>query len=225
MKDKPTPPSSLEVKKTRSRTRAFMPDPDTPTGHICDMPGCLKQAGYKAPRSPNTLREYYWFCLEHIREYNAKWDFYKGMTPRQIEDHLKSDTSWGRPSWKLGHLGAKNVFDDENILDPLDILGAAQRTRAAQQRKRHNRHHGAPPSLHRPLDQLDLKWPLSLDELKNRYKSLARQHHPDANNGSRESEEKLKEINIAYSTLKAHLIRNGEPTSSQKPAETGTSGR
>ena len=48
----------------------------------------------------------------------------------------------------------------------------------------------------------DLTPPFDLDSLKRRYKSLVKRHHPDANGGSRESEELLKHINHAYNYLK-----------------------
>jgi curved DNA-binding protein CbpA len=44
---------------------------------------------------------------------------------------------------------------------------------------------------------------LTKADVKSRYKELVKIHHPDANGGAREAEEKLKEINAAYSTLRA----------------------
>lgn len=38
-------------------------------------------------------------------------------------------------------------------------------------------------------------------EIKKAYRQAARQHHPDANQGSTESEEKFKEISVAYEVL------------------------
>ena len=83
-----------------------MPDPDAP-GCNCDMPGCGAPGEYRAPKSRSHLTEYWWFCLEHVRAYNAAWDFYKGMSPGEIEAQLRADTAWQRPSWPLGHLGGR----------------------------------------------------------------------------------------------------------------------
>ena len=41
----------------------------------------------------------------------------------------------------------------------------------------------------------------SQDEIKKAYRNLAFKYHPDRNQGSQEAEEKLKEINAAYSVL------------------------
>ena len=189
--------------RRNTRHRAFDPDPDAP-GRLCDMPDCEEQAGYRAPRSRDNLQDYWWFCLAHVRDYNARWDFYKGMSAGQIEAHLRADTSWNRPSWRLGHLGggqAAQAFDEERILDPLGLLSGATRARKGRQKPADAR----PEALRQPLDALGLSWPLSMDELKSRYKILARRHHPDANGGDPASEERFKAINMAYSALRAHL--------------------
>ena len=87
------------------------------------MPGCGAPGEYRAPKSRCQLNEYWWFCLDHVRAYNAAWDFYKGMTPGEIEAQLRADTSWQRPSWPLGHLGAR--LDEAMAGDPLHVLDAA----------------------------------------------------------------------------------------------------
>ena len=43
----------------------------------------------------------------------------------------------------------------------------------------------------------------SEEEIKKAYKQLARKYHPDLNNGSKEAEAKMKEINEAYDAITA----------------------
>ena len=65
----------------------------------CDSQNCNQKGEYRAPISRVNLNEYYFFCLEHVKEYNKSWDFYKGLSVNQIENSMRADTIWNRPSW------------------------------------------------------------------------------------------------------------------------------
>ena len=187
----------------RSRSRAFAPDPDAP-GRTCDMPGCCGMGDYRAPKSRTTLNEYWWFCLEHVRAYNASWDFYKGMSPGEIETQLRADTSWQRPTWPLGHIGG-SAWEQDTLRDPLHVLAAGRVNRAHAQAAAGHRPDALPAELREPLATLGLDWPTTLDVVKSRYKELAKKHHPDANGGDRAAEERLKIINLAYAAVRTRL--------------------
>lgn len=194
------------------------PQPE-PTGPFrpCDAPGCAAAGEFRAPKSRASLNEYVWFCLPHVREYNAAWDYYKGMGPNEIEAHLRADTSWQRPTWPLGRLGGKNRFDAELLRDPLGLLYAtplhARRTRPAEARP------SAPPELRAALDVMGLEWPVDQPALRARYKELAKQLHPDVNGGDRGAEDRLKDVNRAYSLLRQRLgtARVAEPAEAAAP--------
>ena len=189
------------------RTRAYAPDPDAPD-RPCDMPGCGIPGGYRAPRSRLTLNEYWWFCLDHVRAYNGKWDFYKGMSPAQIEQQLRADTSWQRPTWPLGHLGA-SALPEAALRDPMSILAALHERPPNGATGPGRAEPPPPPELREPLATLGLGWPVTMVALKARYHALAKRHHPDANNGDQAAEERLKSINLAYAALRGKLA--GEP--------------
>ena len=180
------------------RPRAFAPDPEAP-GRPCDFPGCACPGEYRAPKSRTALNEYWWYCLDHVRAYNSTWDFYKGMTPGQIEAQTRADTQWQRPTWPLGRLGAK-VLDEDALREPLEAMAARRPPRASDRPGP-----AAPSELREPLHTLGLEWPVSLEAVKSRYKQLAKRHHPDANGGDRAAEERLKIINLAYAAVRHHL--------------------
>jgi molecular chaperone DnaJ len=52
-----------------------------------------------------------------------------------------------------------------------------------------------------PYEVLGVSQSASADEIKKAYRKLARQHHPDANNGDAQSEERFKEVQEAYDLL------------------------
>nr|WP_201728737.1 J domain-containing protein [Acidocella sp. C78] len=189
----------MPMTRTTRRVRAFAPDPDAP-GRACDMPDCDKPGEYRAPRSRENLRDWHWFCLEHVRAYNAGWDYYKGMSPGEIEAHLRADTAWQRPTWPLGRAGAVG----EAVEAELAAFSGIGRPRRPEPER-------APPELREALDVLGLAWPVTREAVRARYKELAKRHHPDANGGDRSAEERLKTINLAYATLRSRLPAEGQP--------------
>ena len=178
------------------KPRAFAPDPDAP-GQVCDAPDCDLPGEYRAPKTRDGQRKFHWFCLEHVREFNASWDYYKGMSPDQIEAQLRADTSWQRPSWPLGQLG-QTARLDTLLEDRLHAFAFGGRQTPPP-------NPGVPPDLREPLAVLGLIWPVTLEGVKSKYKELAKRHHPDANGGDKASEETLKTINLAYATLRGKL--------------------
>ncbi len=181
-----------------TRARAYAPDPDAP-GQLCEMPNCQALGEYRAPKAKTDLRHYFWFCLAHVRAYNASWDYYKGMTPGEIEAALRHDTAWGRPTWPLGRIGSA-AWEAEVLRDPLHILASA-----GIRKSREPAEAAVPTELREPLAALGLDWPTTMDRLKSRYKELAKRHHPDANHGDKGAEERIKTINLAYAKLRQRL--------------------
>ena len=168
----------------------------------CDHPGCTLEGEHRAPQSRERLDSYYWFCLDHVRAYNAGWDYYAGMSTQQIEQEVRRDTTWQRPTWKLGVNGGTNhagykLRDAFGVLDEDAEPGA---TAAAHPRR--------PFQEVQAMTILGVSDPFTLTELKTRYKELVKQYHPDANGGDRLSEEKFKTINAAYTTLLASFDSN-----------------
>lgn len=154
----------------------------------CMADGCAAAGEYRAPKSRDRLNEYYWFCLDHVRVYNATWDYCKGLDPDAIERELRMDATWRRPSWPLG-LGVE-------IHDPLGLLGGE-----GHQERRQQRPVATTPEA-KALAVLDLPVGSSFEEVRARYKALVKQLHPDANGGDRAAEDRLKVVNQAYGTLK-----------------------
>tara|TARA_B100000686_G_scaffold218749_1_gene225821 strand:- start:55 stop:429 length:375 start_codon:yes stop_codon:yes gene_type:complete len=118
-----------------------------------------------------------------VRVYNQSWDYFAGLDPKEIENVLKRDTVWDRPTWPLGIGPGFAGFGD-----PFDLFGEGQEARP-----------------HTPRDAalavLGLDESASVEAIKTRYKSLAKKHHPDANNGSKNAERKFIALKEAYNLL------------------------
>lgn len=190
--------------RPRRKSVLTLDDAPAPQARVCEHPGCRLAGEHRAPKARDALAEYRWFCLDHVREYNAKWDYYRGMKPDEIEAHMRADSTWRRPSWPLGARGKPLPKDPlEAIRDRFGLFeDAGLGVRARQARARSEARDKLTPAERQALEVLDLQWPLTLQSVKSRYKELVKRHHPDANGGDRDAEERLKSINVAYTTLR-----------------------
>jgi hypothetical protein len=175
-----------------------------PPARLCDHPGCEGAGDYRAPRSRLELNAYFWFCLDHVRAYNAAWNYYAGMSEREIESEIRRDTVWQRPSWKLGQRHGPAY--EARMRDYFGVYGANGGVNGQQRRARSpggDASTRAASAREQALAVFDMEPPFTQSTLKARYKVLVKMHHPDAHGGDKEAEEKLKIINQAYTTLKA----------------------
>lgn len=181
--------------------------PETVT-RPCDFPGCDRSGTHKAPKSRENLGQYYYFCLDHVRDYNKAWNYCAGMSVHEIEAMIRNDTCWQRPTWPLGGWRAAEKAVEDQVFKAFftDGSGGSESGKTAGARRGDG--HGRPLSAEdQALQVLQLNGPVDFAAVKARYKTLVKQLHPDATGGSREAEEKLKTINLAYGTLKAAYAR------------------
>lgn len=168
---------------------------------ICEMPGCAEGAEHKAPKHRG-LNEYYHFCLNHVSEYNRAWNFFEGMSDKEVQDHMFSSLYGDRPTWKYGVDGDaeealyRRAWQTYNYTDEPPPKEREKQKTSQQQTFERN----APE--YEALALMGLEPPLTLEGIKKRYKELAKKHHPDLNKGCKKSEELLKRINMAYTILK-----------------------
>jgi hypothetical protein len=167
------------------------------SSQACACTGCGRAGEYRAPKSRTALNDFHWFCLEHVRAYNASWDYYKGMSPLEIEAELRADASWQRPTWPLGSAGHAARLEEAAQAE-LHAFAFGARPKPAPREE-------LPTELREALRTLGLIWPVTLADVKAKYKDLAKRHHPDANHGDKRSEETLKTINLAYAALRGKL--------------------
>ncbi|GGE51753.1 molecular chaperone DnaJ [Agaricicola taiwanensis] len=172
----------------------------------CQHPGCKEPAEHRAPQGRDREGQYFWFCLDHVREYNKTYNYFSGMTDAAVAAYQKESIIGHRPTWTMGHNGAKAKDPDArprarssehwDIKDPFNLF--------AQQRQ------AAPEPARRPvknaerkaLEVMNLDDQASAETIKARYKELVKRLHPDANGGDRGSEDKLRAVIQAYNYLK-----------------------
>jgi hypothetical protein len=178
----------------------------------CDWPNCAQAATHRAPKGRNREREYWRFCLDHVREYNQSYNFFAGMSDDAVARYQKDALTGHLPTWKIGMVGGAGRskaktgrFYAEGFGpdDPFDVLRefGGPRTGAANARAESERR-GLRNAERKALHALGLEEGAERSSIKARFKELVKRHHPDANGGDRTSEDKLREIIEAYNYLK-----------------------
>ena len=176
----------------------------------CDHPHCSENGRFPAPKSRESRDGRWLFCLEHVRQYNAGWDFFRGMTDDDIQKYQREDVLGHRPTWKLGTKPQDEdpkvwVKDDLGILADVGVrMGEAQK----DSRRKSSAELRLPPKDREALQALGfdlatLTLPMEKGVLKKQYKTMVKRYHPDANGGDREAEERLKSITQAYAYLQS----------------------
>ncbi|MEM8979280.1 MAG: DnaJ domain-containing protein [Pseudomonadota bacterium] len=186
-------------KKKNARGRRGMSGASETSKRICDKPGCQKPGLYRAPKSPDVLDDYYWFCKDHIREYNLKWNFFDGSTDEELADQIDKDRVWERETKPFARSDEQRAWARLGVDDPHQVLGA-NATRNPGRSVTGTRK--LPPTERRAIDILEAKDHWTKAEIRKSYKSLIKILHPDLNGGDRSDEEKLQEVVWAWDQIK-----------------------
>jgi len=168
--------------------------------NICDWENCKESGNFKAPIEKDNSKNYRWLCEEHIKLFNKSWNYFDGMDQNEIENFLKSDLTWHRPTQKFG--SSDNFF---NILwtnalnDKFNFFKEEKNINNLNGRKFDTKDRDAFRIMGL---ELNASWPI----VKKQFKTLVKKFHPDRNAGNKKFEDKLKRITLAYSHLKLMMI-------------------
>ena len=175
-------------------------------GRSCAAPECREPGEFRAPgeRPPgfDGPGQWRWFCLEHVREFNAGYDWFEGMSADEILAAQSPIAGW-RPETRAfrADAGVDGVPRWADFDDPLDAIGARAadiRARAAGQRQMAR----FSPQEREALEAMGLGPDADLHGLRKRYSTLVRRYHPDRNGGDRSHEGRLQRVVEAYQLLR-----------------------
>jgi hypothetical protein len=182
------------------------PDKDRrvkPGGPACQWSGCKEKATHRAPKGRDNEKDYWRFCLEHVRQYNQSYNFFKGMNDAAVMAYQKDAITGHRPTWRMG-TGKTKVKPDLGGLgqhnDPFGLFGEGMR---AEQQARAEAAPAIRNAERKALDRLGLDVGATPHQVKMRFKELVKQFHPDANGGDRSTENRLIEVIQSYNYLKS----------------------
>jgi len=169
--------------------------------NICEWSNCKENGEFKAPLERDNSKSYRWLCEEHIKLFNKNWNYFDGMGQNEIENFIKSDLTWHRPTQKFGSSDNFfsilwnnalndnfNFFKQEKVIDSLGGNKLSEKDKDAFK-----------------IMELEINagWPI----IQKKFKTLVKKLHPDRNAGNKEFEDKLKKITLAYSHLKLIMVK------------------
>jgi hypothetical protein len=193
----------------RIRIRPACEEPRETQEPVCERGGCSAAGPHRAPKGRGREGQYWRFCLDHVREYNASYNYFAGMSDEAVVAYQKDAVIGHRPTWSMGvnaaAQGRSQAPDaptrDWEYADPLGILrsGRFDQARRAPEPKAPRR----PGPVRRALETLGLDEHADAGAIKAQFKALVKRFHPDAHGGDRSYEERLRDIIRAHDTLKA----------------------
>jgi hypothetical protein len=186
-------------KKKNARGRRGMSGAFETSTRVCDHPECQEAGQYRAPKSPDSLEDYLWFCKDHVREYNLKWNFFDTATEQEIADQANRDRVWERETKPFKKTVEERAWARLGIDDAHQVLGG-NATRNPGKANAGSRR--LPPTERKAIEILDAKDSMSKAEIRKVYKSLIKVLHPDMNGGDRSHEDQLAEVVWAWDQIK-----------------------
>ncbi|MEM6665081.1 MAG: J domain-containing protein [Pseudomonadota bacterium] len=184
---------------------------EVPKTRTCQWKGCNAKAQFRAPRGRGQEGRFYWFCAEHVREYNKKYNYFTGLSDDEAWNARMGSDTGERPTWKMGVNGwspngrrrifAGQTYQGFKVNDTFDVFEGERFE--GEHRKEPKRERPVRRLEQRALDTLNLDASATSEDIRTRYKELVKAHHPDANGGDRGSEERLRDVIQAYKHLKS----------------------
>jgi DnaJ domain len=205
-------PTSKYFDTIRIKTSSAAGGKAKPQAQGCNWSGCEHPGTHKAPKARGGDGRYYMFCIDHVRQYNASYNYFDGMSDSQVAQFQKDAATGHRPTWKTGaealdhgtKKGARSA-DPETIasekINTAKDFFAYRAKRMAGEKAEPRRY--VRPLERKSLETMNLPETATREDIKARFKELVKLHHPDANGGDTRSEDTLREIIQAYNLLKS----------------------
>lgn len=174
----------------------------------CAAPGCEEAGEFRAPGPrPSGFDgpgDYRWFCLDHVRDFNAGYDFFAGMSAEEILAAQSPLAGWERETRAFRPTaGIDEAPRWADYADPIEAIHARARARrAAASPAARQDGRLVTPDERRALETLGLPLDADRKDLRSRYSQLVRKYHPDRNGGDRSFETRLQQVVEAYQLLR-----------------------
>ena len=148
------------------------PGSDAARIRLCDREGCHAPGDRPAPKAPHS-KERWMFCEEHAAEYNKGWDYFAGLSPEEAARRAAEEEAGAAAYRKSAHYQWAGPGDGSRSRDEM-----------------------------RALDALELDTDDDAAAIKAAYRRLAKQFHPDVNQGDAAAAKRFQQVQAAYDVLR-----------------------
>lgn len=191
--------AAADKKRRLKRSRRASDGSVETSSRTCDHPGCNLKGTFRAPKSPNQLDQFHWFCRKHVREYNLRWDYFKGrLTSGQSAPSTHEAKTGDASETDRRRMREMRAWQRLGIEDPYEILGDKGTTK----RKRRVSRKAMTGNERKALVILEAEDCDTVSDIRKRYIAMVKIYHPDMNGGDRSEEHKLKEVVWAWEQIK-----------------------
>ena len=139
---------------------------------LCDREGCTDVGDRPAPKAPNSP-ERWMFCERHAGEYNKGWDYFAGLSAEDAARRAASEEAGASAYRRSAHYQWAGPGDGSRSRDEM-----------------------------RALDLLDVAPDADFAAVKAAYRKLAKEFHPDVNQGNDEAAKRFQQVQAAYDVLR-----------------------
>ncbi|MFY0682555.1 MAG: J domain-containing protein [Thalassovita sp.] len=193
--------SVKSAKKKNPRGRRTLSGASETSVRVCEHDGCEEAGKYRAPKAPDVLDEFLWFCKDHVREYNQKWSFFDGKTEAEMNAQNSKDKVWERETKRMEDPETR-AWARLGIEDPHQVLGGNATQNPGKNGGSANTSRRLPPTERRAIEILETTDQATKAEIRKSYKKLIKVLHPDMNGGDRSQEEQLQLVVWAWDQIK-----------------------
>lgn len=153
------------------RWRGYGSSREATTVRLCDRHGCDEPGGCPAPKSPNSPERWY-FCQRHAAEYNAKWDYFEGLSKEEAAARAADEQRDNDGFAQASHYGWGGSGDGSRSADEM-----------------------------RALDVLELEADADIAAVKKAFRERAKKVHPDVKPGDAAAATEFQKLQLAYEVL------------------------
>jgi hypothetical protein len=139
---------------------------------LCDREGCDLPGDRPAPKAPNTPDRWY-FCEGHAAEYNKNWDYFANLGVGEAADRERAERAEANGFRSSAHWSWGGPGDGSRSRDEM-----------------------------RALETLDLESDVRFEDIKAAYRRLAKENHPDVNQGDEAAAATFQKVQAAYEVLR-----------------------